>query len=236
MIKHCLANSWFFPRHIGQKYIQQLVLEARNFARGLILDIGCGLRPYEAILRENATNYIGLDLPVSPDKSHQDVTGDAAYLPLKSGSFDTVLAFELMEHLPDPNRFLAEVARVLRNGGALILSVPFMHPLHEEPRDFFRFTPYGLRILLERQGFSIKYIKARGYWWSVVMGSFIPQSLYESANPLDQYGQRQYRTIRTALILPFCALFQIIGYTLDRITSHAPEYTLGYFVVAVLHA
>lgn len=233
MIKRYLANTWFFPRYIGRKYMLQKIFEAREYAHGTILDIGCGMRPYEAILRENSTNYIGIDLPVFPYLSRQDITGDAVHLPFKGNTFNTVLAFELMEHLQSPTSFLEEVARVLKNGGALILSVPFMEPLHEEPRDFYRFTPYSLQVLLERQGFSIKYIRARGNWWSVVIGSFIPQAIYELANPLDQNGQRSNRMIPTLFILPFCALFQIIGYNLDRITANVSKYTLGYFVVAI---
>lgn len=230
--KRCLANTWFFPRHIGRKYLRRLVLEARGHVRGIVLDVGCGLRPYEDILGEFATNYIGLDLPVSGEKARQDVTGDATHLPLHDASVDTVLAFELMEHLSDPDLFLTEIARVLRGDGALILSVPFLEPLHEQPRDFYRFTPYGLRVLLERHGFSVKYIKARGYWWSVVLGSFLPQALYALANPLENNGQRRYRTIPTALVLPLCAFFQLVGYVADQTLAQATDYTLGYFAVA----
>ncbi len=62
-------------------------------------------------------------------------------IPLEDGSFDTVLMTEVLEHLEEPARGLAEAGRLLRPGGKLILTTPFMWPLHEEPRDFFRYSP-----------------------------------------------------------------------------------------------
>jgi SAM-dependent methyltransferase len=154
-------------------------------------------------------------------------------VPLKSASVDTVLATEVMEHLPSPRQFLAEVARVMRNKGHLILSVPFMEPLHEEPRDYYRFTPHSLRALLTSHGFVVEHIWSKGGWWSVVLGSFVNQALYDWATGLDANGQRRY-SILTALVLPFCAAAQFLGYTMDRVFTNS-KYTLGYVVVACLH-
>jgi SAM-dependent methyltransferase len=208
------------------------MVRAKGFAQGLTLDIGCGLRPYESLLAGPGIRYIGMDWPVSADKARQDVTGDATRLPFSSGSFDTVVATEVMEHLPDPHRFLSEVARVLRTDGHLILSIPFLEPLHEEPRDFYRFTPYSLRALLEQHGLFTKQIWSRGHWWSVVVGSFLSQALYDLVNPLDPQGERSYNALGTALVLPLCATCQFVGYTLDRLGKKTSRYTLGYFVLA----
>jgi SAM-dependent methyltransferase len=209
------------------------MVRSKEFARGLTLDVGCGLRPFEMLLSGPGIRYIGMDWPVSADKAHQDVTGDATCLPFSSATFETVLATELLEHLPDPNRFFAEAARVLQTGGHLLLSVPFLEPLHEEPRDFYRFTPHSIRDLLDRHGFSMEQFWVRGHFWSVVVGSFLPQALFAIVSPLDAQGKRRHSAFGTALVLPFCAVLQIAGYALDRIGAGAWEYTLGYFVVAI---
>jgi SAM-dependent methyltransferase len=60
----------------------------------------------------------------------------------------------VLEHVPDPAAALAELRRMLRPGGTLWLTVPFVGELHEEPFDFYRYTPYGLRALAERAGLS----------------------------------------------------------------------------------
>jgi SAM-dependent methyltransferase len=226
-----LRRSWLSPRYIGTVYMQRGMERARPWAHGVLLDVGCGLRLYESIFVGSVSRYIGLDWPSSAEGARQDVSGDALHLPFADQSVDTVLATELMEHLPDPVRFLAEVDRVLRPGGTLILSVPFLEPIHEEPRDFFRFTPFGLRALLERQGFRVERLWQRGGWWSVVVGSFMSQVIYERANPILRNGRRQYSPLKTALALPVCTALQLIAYGLDKIV-YSRRYTLGFIVVA----
>lgn len=230
-MRRYLANSWLFPRYIGIVYIEPAMRQAQPYARGIMLDVGCGTRRYESIFRRSVDEYIGLDWPEIENRAYPDVVGDAMCIPFMTGSIDTILATELMEHLPSPQIFLAEVARVIRNNGVLILSVPFMEPLHEEPRDYYRFTPYSLRVLLEQNGFSIRQLWNKGGWWSVVLGSFVNQAIYNWASSLDESGHRRYG-ILTLIVLPVCAILQWLGYHLDRV-FHSRKYTLGYTVVAV---
>jgi len=231
VLKKYLNDSWFFPRYIGIIYIEPVMREVKSFARGTMLDLGCGTRRYEAIFREAIDSYVGLDWPEIKNRALPDVIGDAMNIPFKNASVDVVLATELMEHLPSPHNFLMEVARVLRDGGALILSVPFMEPIHEEPRDYYRFTPFSLQLLLEQHGFSIRKMWNKGGWWSVVLGSFVNQSLYNWVTPLDNSGQRHYSFL-TFIILPICASAQWLAYQLDRFFP-SERYTLGYTLVAV---
>lgn len=230
-LKKYLAKGWLFPRYIGIVYIEPALRRALPYAHGIMLDLGCGTRRYEIIFKGSVDEYIGLDWPKITDRAGPDVIGDAMFIPFMTRSIDTVLATELMEHLPSPSNFLSEVARVLRDEGTLILSVPFIEPLHEEPRDFYRFTPYSLRILLEQNGFLIRELWDKGGWWSVVLGSFVNQVIYDWASPLDELGRRRYG-ILTLITLPVCAILQWSGYQLDRV-FHSSKYTLGYTVVAV---
>lgn len=230
-LRHKLRNSWLFPRYIITAHMRPAMQRARAYAGGTLVDIGCGKRQYQDVFEPAVSRYIGVDWPTALDHATPDVVGDALCVPLANGLADTVLSTELMEHLPDPHAFLAEVARLLKPGGAFILSVPFLEPLHEEPRDFFRFTPHSLRRLLADHGFETREIWSRGGWGSVVIGSFVSQMLYEWANPLDETGRRAYPLVRTALVLPLCALTQMAGYVADRYIK-TQKYTLGFVVVA----
>jgi SAM-dependent methyltransferase len=171
-----------------------------------------------------------MDWPDAETPASPQVVGDAMRLPFMSASMDTVLATEVMEHLPDPDAFLHEIARVLRPGGCVLLSVPFIEPLHEQPRDFFRFTPFSLRLLLARHGFDVERISTRGGWWSVVLGSLVTQTIYDVANPPGVSGRRR-NGVATAVALPLCAVTQLVAYALDRMLS-SPRHTLGFVAVA----
>ena len=232
-LRQVFRDTWLFPRYITMVYMRTALDQAKDFAKGVMVDIGCGLRPYEPIFADRVNIYIGLDWPQYMQSALPDVLGNALHIPLASQSADTVLATELMEHLPSSDQFLEEIARVLRVDGVLILSVPFLEPLHEEPRDYFRYTPFSLRLLLKQHGFSIEHSWARGGWWSVTLGSFVNQGLYDWANPINSSGDRQHNFLRTLLVLPCCALAQWLGYTLDRLARQPSKYTLGYVVVAI---
>jgi ubiquinone/menaquinone biosynthesis C-methylase UbiE len=127
-----------------------LAIAARAHARGRLLDVGCGEKPYAPLFRDLVDEHVGVDHPESIHPlGAVDVLATAYDIPLEDASFDTVLMTEVLEHLEEPGRAIAEARRLLRPGGKLILSTPFMWPLHEEPRDYFRYSPHGLRHLLE---------------------------------------------------------------------------------------
>lgn len=87
---------------------------------------------------------------------------DGRIWPVDDRSVDAVLATETLEHVLDPVQFLTEADRVLKPGGTLILTVPFAARWHFIPRDFWRFTPSGLRELLGARRFENIRICARG--------------------------------------------------------------------------
>ena len=116
-------------------------------ATGIVLDIGCADRRAEVnISPEN--NYIGLDYPVTVTdlyNTRPDVFADAASLPFTTCSIDTVLMFDVIEHVALPGNALQEIYRVLKPGGRLLLSMPFLYPAHDEPHDYQRLTSHGLQ-------------------------------------------------------------------------------------------
>jgi len=107
------------------------------------LDLGASIGPYAAYF----PNRIGVDIEKAPGV---DVVADAHALSFRGGSFDVVLATEILEHLQEPQKAADEMLRVLRPGGTLLLTTRFLFPLHDAPHDYFRYTRYGLQHLFRR--------------------------------------------------------------------------------------
>ena len=91
-------------------------------------------------------DYLGIDIRPGPGV---DRVADVEALPLASGSVGTVIAMNTFEHVARFWRGFAEVRRVLRPDGALLVSCPFYFHIHSYPSDYWRFTPQALQVLLE---------------------------------------------------------------------------------------
>ena len=111
---------------------------------GDLLDVGCGQKPYASIFEPYIASYTGLEHPDTiHGREHVDTWGEATAMPFPDESFDSVVSFSVLEHLEEPDVAIREMYRVLRSSGTVLLQVPFIWGIHEAPRDFFRFTPYG---------------------------------------------------------------------------------------------
>lgn len=138
---------------------------SQALVRGKVLDLGCGNKPYLPWF-SLATDYIGLD--ISTDRSQPNIVGLGNTLPFEDGSFDTVVAFQVLEHVPDPFAVVREVTRVLKPNGCLIATAPQAWRIHEPPHDYFRYTRYGLASLFQESGLEVVDIKAEGGVWALV--------------------------------------------------------------------
>lgn len=124
---------------------------------GRVLDVGCADRWIERHCQDTA-HYIGLDYPATGAAlyaARPDIFADAGRLPLANACVDAVLCLEVLEHVQDHVAALEQFARVLKPGGTLLLSMPFMYPVHDAPHDYQRLTVYGLQRDLARAGFHI---------------------------------------------------------------------------------
>jgi SAM-dependent methyltransferase len=133
--------------------------------RGRVLDVGAGEAPWRDLLPLDV-EYVGVDADLSGEfgmRRQSNITYyDGKRLPYDDGSFDHVLCIEVLEHVSDPLEFMADLHRVLRHGGTLILTVPWSARLHHLPYDYGRFTRFGLASLLKSTGFSGVTIEERG--------------------------------------------------------------------------
>ena len=78
-----------------------------------------------------------------------DTVGDAHRLGFGDNCFDFVIMSEVLEHVHSPHLAIQEVYRVLKDKGVLILTTPFILPIHDQPYDYYRYTRYGLAVLLK---------------------------------------------------------------------------------------
>ncbi len=138
-----------------------------NFAIGKVFDIGCGNKPYEALFNGKIDSYQGCDI-IQSSLKRVDVICEATNIPIPGNQFDTIISTQVMEHVDAPEKLLSEANRLLKEGGHLILSIPFCWELHEEPHDYFRYSKYGLISLLEHNGFEVLEIKANGGKWAAI--------------------------------------------------------------------
>lgn len=147
---HWMRRDWLSLRALAPALQTAMTqaLAGRDPAGLLVLDLGCGERPWAGLF--GTARVIGVDR--SAEGASPDLVADAAALPLPDGCIDIVFSSQVLEHVPDPQAMLQACARVLKPGGALVLSAPFWWPLHEEPRDHWRFTRHGLGLLLRRAG------------------------------------------------------------------------------------
>ncbi len=128
--------------------------------QGCCLDAGAGRMAYAFKLKQHASEYISMDVTC---RTGMNVSGSVLSLPWRNSVFDSIFCSQVLEHVPEPEQALNEFYRCLNPGGCLIVTVPHLSYLHNEPNDFFRFTRHGLRHLLQKAGFSeIKIIPAGG--------------------------------------------------------------------------
>jgi len=153
------AKTIWIVRRILDREVERMAAGLK----GAVLDIGAGPQPYRDLLyRSGVKRYVALDWVKSLHGMGMDVAADVAGLPFVGESFDGVLCTQVLEHCPDPARALAEVARVLRPGGRLLISVPFLFQVHELPWDYYRYTHEGIRHLLAGAALSLVEMRRQG--------------------------------------------------------------------------
>jgi len=134
-----------------------------------VLDAGAGEGKYARYF--DRQRYCGVDLGVGDtawDYTKLDVLADLTALPFRSGAFHAAINVVTLEHLREPARALAEIARTLEPGGRLLLAAPHEWEVHQAPHDYFRYTRYGLQYLLEQAGFEVFEIRAAGGYFRLL--------------------------------------------------------------------
>ncbi|MGD8419171.1 MAG: class I SAM-dependent methyltransferase [Gammaproteobacteria bacterium] len=154
----------FFPSLLGI-FINPFYFSRKGLARSLsllapqvtgkVLDVGCGNKPYRDLYR--ADEYVGLEIDTPENRAAKaaDYYYQGDTFPFDSQTFDSVVSNQVFEHVPDPDRFLNEISRVLRDDGMLLITAPFVWDEHEQPHDYTRYSSFGMISILNRHGFEV---------------------------------------------------------------------------------
>lgn len=169
---HPNLNRGTITSYINDNSIYNFLKNNLDKLNGKILDIGCGKMRYKKIITDSGSNknYIGLDLEEGrfTYSVKADLYWDGIKIPLNNETIDSAIMFEVLEHCPDPTLTLKEAFRVLKKDSYLLITTPFIYPLHGTPYDFSRFTPYMFEKMLKEIGFRNILIKPSGTWDSAL--------------------------------------------------------------------
>lgn len=225
LLRTPLHPQWLYgPRSAAAPWIA-----AR--ARGLVLDIGCADRWIEPYL-DSGCAYLALDYPATGKliyRAHPHVFANADALPLADQSVDTVLLVEVAEHLAAPGTALAEIARVLRPGGRLLMSVPFLYPIHDAPHDYQRWTAHGLTAILGRAGLAVELLQPTH---RSTESAGLLLSLALAGQVVEALRRRHWSLLLVPLLLAAILLVNLGCWLLARLLPDWPALTVGYRIEA----
>lgn len=231
-IKSLYHNQKFFPNWLGvfvnpfyfaRAGLRDAMVDLAPNLSGNLLDIGCGTKPYQSIF--TVDNYVGLD--IDSDNTRQLGIADKFYdgkkFPFPDNSFESALCNQVLEHVFNPDEFLCEIARIIKPGGKLLLSVPFVWDEHEQPYDYARYSSFGLRALLEKQGFKYLYHKKLGA---------DPSCLFQLTNAyLYKITQRFSKPAKLLFTVTVMAWVNILGLIARVILPGNPDLFLDHVVL-----
>jgi SAM-dependent methyltransferase len=207
--------------------LDKILLKNTAMIRGCVYDLGCADTHYKTFLLKYAEEYKGVDWANSYHDTQADIIANLnSELPLENNVADTVFTISTLEHLAEPQLFLDEANRILKPDGALLLQVPWQWQIHEAPHDYYRFTPFGLKYLLEKAHFKDIQITPQ-------LGLF--STLFLKLNYfLNRFsrGPKWLRFSINIILLPIWTTNQLLGKVLDILDTNWSQETCGYVVVA----
>jgi SAM-dependent methyltransferase len=159
----------YHPAYFVRQAILKGILRNKSYLSDTMMDFGCGAMPYKSLF--DVKTYIGVDYDGDGHSHHNeaiDVFYDGITIPFSDDYFDSVFCTEVFEHLFEIDTILKELHRVTKSGGKILLTTPFVWNLHEVPIDYARYTPFGLKHLLEKNGFKIIISEQNGGYVEVI--------------------------------------------------------------------
>lgn len=197
---------------------------------GDLLDVGCGSKPYRHHFQVN--RYVGLELATDNRSERKNRGFDVAivddfyegrHLPYPEGSFDSVFSSEVFEHVFNLDELLSEIHRVLRPGGNLAFTCPFVWDEHQQPADFARYTSFAFPNLLTNHGFELV--------WQRKSSNFVETLAQMTTTYIWQHLLPKNALVR-ATLFPFIAPINFVGIVLGRLLPRSDGFYLNNIVLA----
>lgn len=196
------GKTIFHPQYIMNSLTGKFIEALKKNGKGKLLDVGCGRSPYKDNVLKYVESYTGVDHPkvakLYDSINKPDYYADASKLPFTNGSFDTVIMLQVLEYLEKPQLALNELKRVLKKDGTLILTSPFMYPLHDGKYDRNRFTKEGVIKMLQESGFSKVNITVQGNFFDFAIQSFL---IFYFKKVMQLSSKKNYRLIAVLLTI-----------------------------------
>lgn len=202
------------PIYIIRNGLYKAIRHAAPKIQGNTLDLGCGSKPYESLFTYTKS-YIGVDVKCS-GHNHKNSKVDHYYdgktLPFSSHSFDSVVSFEVLEHIFNIDEIFNEIHRVLKPNGIVLISIPFAWDEHEIPHDFARYTSYGILHIFQNHGFDVLELKKTTTYVLAVFQMFIAY-LYQHVAPKNLLFSKTFQLL---LIFPLNVLAILLNCILPK--------------------
>lgn len=149
-----LFSIFYHPFYFVRKEIANFLKKNSNICKGNMLDFGGGSKPYKEFFSKTK-NYFAIEVLSNKPNLNSDVYYNGLNLPFKNNFFNSILCSEVFEHVENLDFVLSELYRVLKPGGKIIITSPFICMEHEMPNDYRRFTINGLVNFLKQKKFKI---------------------------------------------------------------------------------
>jgi SAM-dependent methyltransferase len=226
------VNQLFFPNWFGiffnpfyfaRRGLAGAIQQYSKFLSGKLLDVGCGTKPYMSLF--SVDEYVGLDI----DSEHSRKLGiadefyDGKVFPFADQEFHAILCNQVLEHVFNPDEFLGEISRVMKPSAKMVLTVPFVWDEHEQPYDYARYSSFGLKALLEKNGLKILDHEKIGADASVLF-QLINAYLYKVTERWNKY----FKFLFTVLVIGF---FNMLGLLAQFILPKNPDLFLDHIVL-----
>lgn len=204
------------PFYFSRRGLFKAICKHSDLIVGKTLDIGCGQKPYQHLFK-NATQYLGLEIdsPQNRLKKNADFFYDGKHMPFEDQSFDSLVCNEVLEHVFNPNDFLQEMHRILRGGGKMLITLPFVWDEHEQPYDYARYSSFGITHLLEQNGFKVLQFEKTNDGFEIIfalINAYIYKKLCTRSKIL--------RILSTLFITSF---FNLLGIIASKILPRNPD-------------
>ncbi len=200
-------------------------------ASGVVVDIGCADQSLRNKLPLDCT-YIGLDYPGTVDtmyKTKPTVFGDAHQPPFAKNSIDTVAMLEVLEHVTGPEAALRECCELIKVNGTLLLSMPFLYPVHDAPADYQRFTRFKLELLLSANGMVVEKSVSIGQP-AVTAAAMVNIALTKSV--ITALGKKHFFCLFAVLLPVVIPVVNLSGWLLGKLSPSDDFMPHNIFIVA----
>jgi len=216
------------PYYFIRKGLFRSMQKYSSLLNGRLLDFGCGSKPYRSLFKVD--EYVGVDFENEGhphDNEQIDVFYDGKSLPFPDNSFDSVLTSEVFEHIFNLPDIIKELSRVLRPGGKILITCPFLWKEHELPHDYARYTLFALRDMLHNNGFTTRVSDKSGNFIQVITQLTV---LYF----FDTFYSKVQRIpiIKNIFEFIFFFGFNVIGFVADKILPTKKQVYFNNIIVA----